>query len=124
MAVEVVTEDPIVVEAFRGYVLTVELTCKDPQPLPEVEIYAGMWDSCAHVGVQENLRLSFTMAAILDTMRRTRYLPAFDDYFSEKTQGKLLMPFKTLLRGYKDVTITDHIDDDIGRGVRDDMARE
>jgi hypothetical protein len=145
LMVPIVAAENRVVQAFRGYVLTVHLGCKEPVRVRDdtdakdwfaphaliilhrdLDVFCrALADADAHrAGLIANLKLSIRVAPILFDQPSTRYAPSFDDFFSEATQKTLLAPFRKHLRGYTSVKISGHIDKTLARTTREEIKQD
>jgi len=141
MCLAIVSDKRHLVEQFKGFVLSVNLSTTPRFQLREGPEYnacslmilhrdldrlcKGIKDGDLHAsGYSQNLRLSIIMAPVIYSLQRIQYAPKFEDFFSTKTQEALLKPFRNLLRGYKEVKIIGHVDESLAHDVRTDMARD
>jgi hypothetical protein len=133
------------VESFKGYVLSLDLSCTKPfhgslvasasdlrAPCAlmilhrDMDVFCNAFrDGDVHMPhYNENVQISMAMAPVLDEQQPQKYSPSFEDFFSLTTQKKLLAPLRTLLRGFKAVKIGGHVDRNLAIDVQNDMKQD
>lgn len=138
-----VTDKKDVVERFKGYALHVHLGFKNPSraksrneswynPVSAMILHRelgkfclGVNDGDAHSpGFSESLKISITMAPVVDAARGNKLMPSFDDFFSQKMQETLFAPLKTHLYGRRAVEVKGHVDSSTATALHQQIAKE
>jgi hypothetical protein len=115
------------VSQFKGYVLAVQMGCKEPVNVREDFDAEGMMVPHDLIILHRDLDLFCRALADGDALfdqPSTRSTPSFDDFFSEATQKLLLAPFRTHLRGYTSVQITGHVSKILARTTREELQQD
>jgi hypothetical protein len=144
-AVRFIAIDEDIVDRFKGYVLGVHIGFKRPQdtastpgsdslrePVTAMILHSDLERFCKALndgdlhqpGFSDKIKISITMAPVLDTVSDNTLSPKFDGFFTEKTQERLFMPFMTNLFGYKAVEINGHVESSLADVVRQDIAQD
>lgn len=130
-------------ENFRGYVLSVYLKRRKDKnrycaatpvaPCSIMILGRDMYKFCkalqdgdAHMdSFTKTLGMSITIAPAYILLGHSEtHKASLDDFFTEKTQMSLLKPFRTYLRGLKNVTIGGKVLPELAMAVKEEMAQD
>ena len=141
--------DEEIVDKFKGYVLSVHIGFKSPrkisithdpghdphslfEPVSAMILHSDMESFCDALndvqlhdsGFVNKVRISITMAPVLDLVQGNNTSPTFASFFTKQTQETLLKPLMAKLYGYKSVEINVHVDDTLVIAVRQSLAED
>jgi hypothetical protein len=148
-AIRMIAIDKETVDRFKGYVLSVHIGFKSPRKISTTHdrdydshslrepvtamilhsdigrFYEALNDVPLHdSGFIDKVRVSITMAAVLDFVQGNTISPAFVSFFTKQTQETLLKPLMNKLYGYKSVEINGHVDNTLAITVRQSLAED
>lgn len=148
-AIRMIAIDEEIVDKFKGYVLSVHIGFKSPrkisithdpghdphslfEPVSAMILHSDMESFCDALndvqlhdsGFVNKVRISITMAPVLDLVQGKDTSPTFASFFTKQTQETLLKPLMAKLYGYKSVEINGHVDDTLVIAVRQSLAED
>ncbi|KAI4911227.1 uncharacterized protein J4E92_010282 [Alternaria infectoria] len=144
-AVRMIAIDRDIVDRFKGYVLGVHIGFKLPQfarspldsenlrePVTAMILYSDLDRFCKALndgdlhdpGFSEKIKISITMAPVLDVASSNTLSPDLNGFFTKKTQETLFMPFMANLFGYGAVDINGHVDSALAATVRQSLGQD
>ena len=127
--VSVITLNDLHISQFKGHMLSVTLSTSAPshEPPMSVMLLAGdLQPFCKSInrsGFDKSLTIDVDVAPLLGEPTPV-YKDSFDAFVSEEIQLSLLAPFKTYMRGFKNVHVHGRVSSEIAIATAADMCKD
>ncbi|KAI4689248.1 uncharacterized protein J4E88_002598 [Alternaria novae-zelandiae] len=127
--VTVITLNDLHISQFKGHMLAVTLSTSTPSHEPPMSVMLlarDMEPFCANInriGFDTTLIIDVDVAPLLGEPTPV-HKDAFDAFVSEEIQLSLLSPFKTCMRGFKNVHVHGRVSSEIATATAADMCKD